>query len=212
MLPRGRRGVYLGVDGSQTLVFDISTRKLMHTRNLTFIHVPMRPTFDLAHRKDKIDSWLGKMSDTCVTTDNKDFPGASRVVTDIQAEHDRGTPRRSLPTRGNNLAVEGESNDGDGTNDGDVYPNPTEVAPVFRADSVRAAPMVAVSDIAQPGSQLTARELRSRSREAAAPRTQISEDARRKLIMEQNIQDVPSPIVSASANTIPNYGKRKFPS
>ena len=127
----------------------------------------MRPTFDLAHRKDKIDSWLGKMSDKCVTTDDKDFPGASRIVTDIQAEHARGAPRRSLPTRGNTVAVEGEStNDGD---DVEVYP--TEIAPVFPVDSVPAAPMVAVSDIAQHGSQLTARDLRSRSREAAAPRT-----------------------------------------
>ena len=107
LAPRGRMGIYLGVDGSQTLIFDISARKLQHTRNLTFIHVPMRPTFDLAHRKDKIDSWLGKMSDKCVTTDDKDFPGASRIVTDIQAEHARGAPQRTLPTRGNTVAVEG---------------------------------------------------------------------------------------------------------
>ena len=98
LAPRGRRGIYLGVDGSQTLVFDLTTRRLMFTRNLTFIHVPMRPTFDLAHRKDKIDSWLGKMPDTRVTTDDQDCPGASRAVADIQAEHHRGTPRRSLPT------------------------------------------------------------------------------------------------------------------
>ncbi len=47
-----------------------------------------------------------------------------------------------------------------------------------------------------------ARDLRSRAREAAAPRTEISEAARRKLIMEQNIQDVPSSIVSSRVQHI----------
>ena len=41
LAPRGRRGAFLGVDGSQVVVLDSSSKRLVYTRNVEFFYAPM---------------------------------------------------------------------------------------------------------------------------------------------------------------------------
>jgi hypothetical protein len=41
LTPRGRRGTFLGVDGSQVVVLDTITKRLVYTRHVDFIDVPV---------------------------------------------------------------------------------------------------------------------------------------------------------------------------
>jgi hypothetical protein len=41
LTPRGRRGTFLGMDGSQVVVLDTITKRLVYTRHVDFIDVPV---------------------------------------------------------------------------------------------------------------------------------------------------------------------------